>query len=308
MEFVGFQITKEYYVNDGGAQIGVLVRTVYYRYLQKLGEDIDLPDGSYPGDYLLPLAKRNLIDKFGKKLKDLEEYERNKIIRELSVEYMMKVIKSDLKSLNIEMDNFFSEQTMINSNVIETSINNLKDKGLIYTGIIEAPKGKTYTDWQAREQLLFKSTKFGDDIDRPIKKSDGSWTYFAPDMAYHADKLRRGFDVVIDILGADHSGYVSRLEAVIKAFAEKKVEFEVKLVQLVKLIKNKKVLKMSKRAGDYVLIQDLLEEVSPEVIRFVMLSRNNNVPLDFDIDLMLSKSKIIRYFTSIMLTPGLCRC
>ena len=290
LEFVGFQVTKEYYVNDGGAQISVLVRTVYYRYLQKLGEDIDLPDGSYPGDYLLPLAE-SLIDKFGKKLKDIEEFERDKIIRELSVEYMMKVIKSDLKSLNIEMDNFFSEQTMINSNVIETSINNLKDKGLIYTGTIEAPKGKTYTDWQAREQLLFKSTEFGDDIDRPIKKSDGSWTYFAPDMAYHADKLKRGFDVVIDILGADHSGYVSRLEAVIKAFAEKKVEFEVKLVQLVKLIKNKKVLKMSKRAGDYVLIQDLLEEVSPDVIRFVMLSRNNDVPLDFDIDLMLSKSK-----------------
>ena len=290
LEFVGFQVTKEYYVNDGGAQISVLVRTVYYRYLQKLGEDIDLPDGSYPGDYLLPLAE-NLIDKFGKKLKDIEEFERDKIIRELSVEYMMKVIKSDLKSLNIEMDNFFSEQTMINSNVIENSINNLKDKGLIYKGKIEAPKGKTYTNWQAREQLLFKSTEFGDDIDRPIKKSDGSWTYFAPDMAYHADKLKRGFDVVIDILGADHSGYVSRLEAVIKAFAEKKVEFEVKLVQLVKLIKNKKVLKMSKRAGDYVLIQDLLEEVSPDVIRFVMLSRNNDVPLDFDIDLMLSKSK-----------------
>ena len=290
LEFVGFQVTKEYYVNDGGVQIGVLVRTVYYRYLQKLGEDIDLPDDSYPGDYLLPLAE-NLIDKFGKKLKNIEEFERDKIIRELSVEYMMKVIKSDLKSLNIEMDNFFSEQTMINSNAIENSINNLKDKGLIYTGIIEAPKGKTYTNWQAREQLLFKSTEFGDDIDRPIKKSDGSWTYFAPDMAYHADKLKRGFDVVIDILGADHSGYVSRLEAVIKAFAEKKVEFEVKLVQLVKLIKNKKVLKMSKRAGDYVLIQDLLEEVSSDVIRFVMLSRNNDVPLDFDIDLMLSKSK-----------------
>ncbi len=290
LEFVGFQVTKEYYVNDGGAQIGVLVRTVYYRYLQKLGENVDLPDDSYPGDYLLPVAE-NLIDRFGKKLKNLEEFERNKIIRKFSVEYMMKVIKSDLKSLNIEMDNFFSEQTMINSNVIETSISKLKDKGLIYKGTIEAPKGKTYTDWQAREQLLFKSTEFGDDIDRPIKKSDGSWTYFAPDMAYHADKLKRGFDVVIDILGADHSGYVSRLKAVIRAFAEKKVKFEVKLVQLVKLIKNNKVLKMSKRAGDYVLIQDLLEEVSPDVIRFVMLSRNNDVPLDFDIDLMLSKSK-----------------
>ncbi len=162
---------------------------------------------------------------------------------------------------------------------------------MIYTGIIDAPKGKIHADWKAREQLLFKSTEFDDDIDRPIKKSDGSWTYFAPDLAYHADKLNRGFDVVIDVLGADHSGYVSRLKAVINAFAEKNVEFEVKLVQLVKLIKNKKVLKMSKRAGDFILIQDLLKEVSSDVIRFVMLSRNNDIPLDFDIDLMLSKSK-----------------
>ena len=290
LEFVGFQVTKEYYVNDGGAQIGILVRTVYYRYLQKLGEDIDLPEDSYPGDYLLPVAEK-LIDKYGKKLKKLTQFERDKIIRDFSLEYMMKVIKSDLKSLNIEMDNFFSEQKMINSNLIETSLSTLKDKGLVYKGTIEAPKGKTYADWEAREQLLFKSTEFDDDIDRPIKKSDGSWTYFAPDLAYHADKLKRGFDVVIDILGADHSGYVSRLKAVIKAFAEKRVEFEVKLVQLVKLIKNEKVLKMSKRAGDYILIQDLLEQVSSDFIRFVMLSRNNDVPLDFDIDLMLSKSK-----------------
>ena len=180
---------------------------------------------------------------------------------------------------------------MIDSNAIDKSISALKDKGLIYTGIIDAPKGKIHADWKAREQLLFKSTEFDDDIDRPIKKSDGSWTYFAPDLAYHADKLNRGFDVVIDVLGADHSGYVSRLKAVINAFAEKNVEFEVKLVQLVKLIKNKKVLKMSKRAGDYILIQDLLKEVSSDVIRFVMLSRNNDIPLDFDIDLMLSKSK-----------------
>ena len=290
LEFVGFQVTKEYYVNDGGAQIGILVRTVYYRYLQNLGEDIALPEDSYPGDYLLPVAEK-LLDKYGKELKNIEEFERDKIIRDFSLEYMMKVIKSDLASLNIEMDNFFSEQTMINSNAIETALSTLKDKGLIYNGIIEAPKGKTHTDWEAREQMLFKSTKFDDDIDRPIKKSDGSWTYFAPDLAYHADKLKRGFDVVIDILGADHSGYVSRLKAVIKAFAEKRVEFEVKLVQLVKLIKNEKVLKMSKRAGDYILIQDLLEEVSSDFIRFVMLTRNNDVPLDFDIDLMLSKSK-----------------
>jgi len=290
LEFVGFKVTREYYVNDGGAQIGILVRTIYYRYLEKLGECIELPEESYPGDYLIPIAEK-LIEKYGNTLKNIEEGERDKIIRGLSIDYMMEIIKADLKSLNIEMDNFFSEQAMINSNGIDSSLSILKDKGLIYKGVIDAPKGKTYTDWQAREQLLFKSTEFDDDIDRPIKKSDGSWTYFAPDLAYHADKLKRGFDVVIDVLGADHSGYVSRLKAVIKAFAEKKVEFEVKLVQLVKLIKNKKVLKMSKRAGDYILIQDLLNEVSADVIRFVMLSRNNDVPLDFDIDLMLSKSK-----------------
>ena len=290
LEFVGFKVTREYYVNDGGAQIGILVRTIYFRYLEKLGECIELPEESYPGDYLIPIAEK-LIEKYGNKLKNLEEVERDKIIRGLSIDYMMEIIKADLKSLNIEMDNFFSEQAMINSNGIEESLSTLKDKGLIYKGIIDAPKGKTYTDWQAREQLLFKSTEFDDDIDRPIKKSDGSWTYFAPDLAYHADKLKRGFDVVIDVLGADHGGYVSRLKAVIKAFTEKKVEFEVKLVQLVKLIKNKSVLKMSKRAGDYILIQDLLKEVSADVIRFVMLSRNNDVPLDFDIDLMLSKSK-----------------
>ena len=290
LEFVGFKVTREYYVNDGGAQIGILVRTIYFRYLEKLGECIELPEESYPGDYLIPIAEK-LIEKYGNTLKNLEEGKRDKIIRGLSIDYMMEIIKADLKSLNIEMDNFFSEQAMINSNGIESSLSTLKDKGLIYKGIIDAPKGKTYTDWQAREQLLFKSTEFDDDIDRPIKKSDGSWTYFAPDLAYHADKLKRGFDVMIDVLGADHSGYVSRLKAVIKAFSEKKVEFEVKLVQLVKLIKNKKVLKMSKRAGDYILIQDLLKEVSADVIRFVMLSRNNDVPLDFDIDLMLSKSK-----------------
>ncbi len=290
LEFVGFKVTREYYVNDGGAQIGILVRTIYFRYLEKLGECIELPEESYPGDYLIPIAEK-LIEKYGNKLKNLEEFERDKIIRGLSIDYIMEIIKADLKSLNIEMDNYFSEQSMINSNGIEESLSTLKDKGLIYKGIIDAPKGKTYTDWQAREQLLFKSTEFNDDIDRPIKKSDGSWTYFAPDLAYHADKLKRGFDVVIDVLGADHGGYVSRLKAVIKAFTEKKVEFEVKLVQLVKLIKNKSVLKMSKRAGDYILIQDLLKEVSADVIRFVMLSRNNDVPLDFDIDLMLSKSK-----------------
>ena len=179
LEFVGFKVTREYYVNDGGAQIGILVRTIYFRYLEKLGECIELPEESYPGDYLIPIAEK-LIEKYGNTLKNLEESERDKIIRGFSIDYMMEIIKADLKSLNIEMDNFFSEQAMINSNGIDSSLSILKDKGLIYKGIIDAPKGKTYTDWQAREQLLFKSTEFDDDIDRPIKKSDGSWTYFAP--------------------------------------------------------------------------------------------------------------------------------
>ena len=184
-----------------------------------------MPEESYPGDYLIPIAEK-LIEKYGNTLKNLEESERDKIIRGFSIDYMMEIIKADLKSLNIEMDNFFSEQAMINSNGIDSSLSILKDKGLIYKGIIDAPKGKTYTDWQAREQLLFKSTEFDDDIDRPIKKSDGSWTYFAPDLAYHADKLKRGFDVVIDVLGADHGGYVSRLKAVIKLSPKKKLNLK----------------------------------------------------------------------------------
>ena len=215
----------------------------------------------------------------------------SKELTKLSINESLKLIKKNLKNLGIIHDNFISETELVNNKEVDKAVDNLKKNKFIYLGKIKAPEDEDKSKWVEREQLLFKSTEFGDDIDRPIKKSDGSWTYFAPDMAYHADKLKRGFDVVIDVLGADHSGYVSRLEAVIKAFAEKKVEFEVKLVQLVKLIKNKKVLKMSKRAGDYVLIQDLLEEVSSDFIRFVMLTRNNDVPLDFDIDLMLSKSK-----------------
>lgn len=290
LDYSGFKVTREYYVNDGGAQISILARTIYYRYLQKLGEEIELPEESYPGDYLLPIAE-NLIEKYGETLRDLDDFQREKTISDYAISSIMDLIKADLKSINIEMDFFFSEKKMINSRVIETSLATLEDKGLLYMGVIEAPKGKINTGWKPRDQLLFKSTDFGDDIDRPIKKSDGSWTYFAPDLAYHADKLQRDFDVIIDVLGADHSGYVSRLRAVIEAFAEKKVEFDVKLVQLVKLIKNKKTLKMSKRAGDFILVRDLLKEVNADVIRFVMLSRKNDVPLDFDIDFMLSKSK-----------------
>ena len=290
LTFTGFEVTKEYYVNDGGAQIEVLGRTLYHRYLELLGESVALPQDSYPGDYLIPVAQV-LLEKYGKSLKTMNVEERHNLVCEFGVYEMMKLIKSDLKSLDISMDNYFSEKAMIRSGQIEDTIRILEKKKLIYKGILEPPKGKLQKEWKSRKQLLFKSTLFGDDIDRPVKKSDESWTYFAPDLAYHGDKLGRSFDLIIDVLGADHSGYVSRIEAVIKALSSYPVEFKVKLVQLVRLLRNKKPLKMSKRSGDYIMINDLLNEVNSDVIRFVMLCRKNDVPLDFDVDLILEKSK-----------------
>ena len=290
LEYTGFIVTKEYYVNDGGTQIDVLGRTLYHRYLELQGNTADLPDDSYPGDYLIPAAEA-LYENYGVSLIAMEEQERHGLVCDFAILEMMKLIKNDLKSLDISMDNYFSEKLMIESGQIEKAIRVLEKKSLIYQGVLEPPKGKLNEDWKSREQLLFKSTQFGDDMDRPIKKSDGSWTYFAPDLAYHGDKLNRKYDLIVDVLGADHSGYVSRIEAVVKALASSPVDFKVKLIQLVRLLKNKKPLKMSKRSGDYIMIDDLLEDVSSDVIRFVMLSRKNDVPLDFDVDLILDKSK-----------------
>ncbi len=290
LEYTGFKVTKEYYVNDGGAQIDVLGRTLYHRYLELQGETSDLPDDAYPGDYLIPAAKA-LYEKYRETLTVMEVKKRHQLVCDFGILEMMKLIKNDLKSLDISMDNYFSEKLMIESGQIEKAIGILEKKNLIYQGVLEPPKGKLKQDWKSREQLLFKSTRFGDDMDRPIKKSDGSWTYFAPDLAYHGDKLSRKYDLIVDVLGADHSGYVNRIEAVVKALSSYPANFKVKLIQLVRLLKNKKPLKMSKRSGDYIMIDDLLEDVSSDVIRFVMLSRKNDVPLDFDVDLILAKSK-----------------
>ena len=290
LEYTGFIVTKEYYVNDGGAQIDVLGRTLYHRYLELQGDIADLPDEAYPGDYLVPVATA-LHEKYGDSLITMGVEERHALVCEFGILEMMQLIKNDLKSLDILMDNYFSEKMMIESGQIEKAIRVLEKKNLIYRGVLEAPKGKLKEDWKSREQILFKSTQFGDDMDRPIKKSDGSWTYFAPDLAYHGDKLNRKYDLIVDVLGADHSGYVNRIEAVVKAISSYPVDFKVKLIQLVRLLKNKKPLKMSKRSGDYIMIDDLLKDVSSDVIRFVMLSRKNDVPLDFDIDLILDKSK-----------------
>jgi Arginyl-tRNA synthetase len=239
LEYTGFIVTKEYYVNDGGAQIDVLGRTIYHRYLELQGDIADLPDEAYPGDYLVPVATA-LHEKYGDSLITMGVEERHALVCDFGISEMMQLIKNDLKSLDILMDNYFSEKTMIESGQIEKAIRVLEKKNLIYRGVLEAPKGKLKEDWKSREQILFKSTQFGDDMDRPIKKSDGSWTYFAPDLAYHGNKLNRKYDLIVDVLGADHSGYVNRIEAVVKALSTHTVDFKVKLIQLVRLLKNKK--------------------------------------------------------------------
>lgn len=204
---------------------------------------------------------------------------------------MMEMIRNDLKDLGVVMDEFFSEKSLYGTGRIESALKDLEDKGLIYEGKLDPPKGKLPEDWEAREQTLFKSTEHGDDVDRPVKKSDGSWTYFAPDIAYHYDKIQRGYDELIDILGADHGGYVKRMKAAVSALSDSKVPLDIKLCQLVKLYKNGEPFKMSKRAGTFVTLRDVVEQVGPDVTRFVMLTRKNDAPLDFDFDKALEQSK-----------------
>jgi len=212
-------------------------------------------------------------------------------IRDYSTDIMMKLIREDLDSLGIKMDNYFSEKSVYSERKIDLTIEQLSKRGLIYEGVLEPPKGKKLDDWSPRKQTLFKSTNFGDDVDRPVKKSDGTWTYFAPDIAYHFDKIDRGYDILIDILGADHGGYVKRMKAAVLALSDTKVELDVKLVQLVKLYRNGVPFKMSKRAGTFVTLSDLIQEVGSDVVRFVMLTRKNDAPLDFDLEKVLDQSK-----------------
>lgn len=290
LDFAGFDVTREYYINDGGAQVDVLARSAYLRYLEANGQEVAFEDGTYPGDYLIPVGQA-LKEKYGDSLVDKPESEWLEDLREFGTAAMMDMIRADLKSLNIEMDVFYSEKSLYGTGRIEAAINSLKDKGLIYEGVLEPPKGKLPDDWEPREQTLFKSTAHGDDVDRPVMKSDGAWTYFAPDIAYHYDKISRGFDALIDIFGADHGGYVKRMKAAVSALSDGKVTVDIKLTQLVKLFKNGEPFKMSKRAGTFITLRDVVEQVGPDVTRFHMLTRKQDAPLDFDFDKVLEQSK-----------------
>lgn len=290
LDYSGHDVTREYYINDGGAQVDVLARSVYLRYLEALGAEVDFPDGTYPGEYLIEVGK-TLAEEIGDRYVDQPESVWLAELRDYATGKMMALIREDLAALGVKMDVFFSEKSLYGTGKIEDAIEHLRAKGLIYRGVLEPPKGKTPEDWEPREQTLFKSTDHGDDVDRPIMKSDGSWTYFAPDIAYHYDKITRGFDELIDIFGADHGGYVKRMKAAVSALSEGKVPVDIKLTQLVKLWKNGEPFKMSKRAGNFVTLRDVVDQVGPDVTRFVMLTRKNDAPLDFDFDKVLEQSR-----------------
>ena len=290
LSFAGYDVTREYYINDGGSQVDTLARSVYLRYLEAHGKDVAFEDGTYPGDYLIPVGQA-LKDKVGSDYLDKAEHYWLDDVRQFATDAMMSLIKEDLASLGIEMDNFFSEKSLYGVGKIEEAIENLKSKNLIYEGVLDPPKGKKVEDWEPRVQTLFKSTLHGDDVDRPIKKSDGAWTYFAPDIAYHFDKVDRKFDQLIDVFGADHGGYVKRMKAAVSALSNDEVKFDIKLTQLVKLFKNGEPFKMSKRAGTFVTLRDLVDQVGSDVTRFVMLTRKNDAPLDFDFDKVLEQSR-----------------
>jgi arginyl-tRNA synthetase len=290
LDFAGYDVTREYYINDGGAQVDVLARSVYNRYLEAHDLSVDWPEGTYPGDYLIDVGealKAQVGDKYVGQPEEVWLAE----IRNFATDAMLEVIKADLAALGVRMDVFYSEKSLYGTGRIEAAIEHLRDKGLIYKGTLEPPKGKAPEDWEPREQTLFRSTAHGDDVDRPIMKADGSWTYFAPDIAYHYDKITRGFDELIDIFGADHGGYVKRMKAAVSALSDGKVPVDIKLTQLVKLFKNGQPFKMSKRAGTFVMLRDVVEQVGPDVTRFVMLTRKNDAALDFDFDKVLEQSK-----------------
>ncbi|WP_145109736.1 arginine--tRNA ligase [Cereibacter sediminicola] len=290
LAFAGWDVTREYYINDGGAQVDVLARSAYERYREAHGLEPEIREGLYPGDYLIPVGEA-LKEKYGDSLLDKGEQYWLTDVREFATEMMMQMIREDLAALGVEMDVYSSEKALYGTGKIEAALQRLQDMGLIYEGVLEPPKGKTPEDWEPREQTLFRSTAHGDDVDRPVKKSDGSWTYFAPDIAYHYDKVTRGFDQLIDIFGADHGGYVKRMKAAVAALSDGRVPLDIKLIQLVKLWKNGEPFKMSKRAGTYVTLRDVVEQVGPDVTRFVMLTRKNDAALDFDFDKVLEQSK-----------------
>ncbi len=291
--FAGYEVTKEYYINDAGSQIDTLARSAFLRYREALGEKIgEIPSGLYPGDYLVPVGKA-LADEFGTSLRIMPEDKWMPLVKDRTIDAMMVMIREDLAALNVHHDVFFSERTLHADGAgrIRNAINDLTFKGHVYKGALPPPKGQLPEDWEDREQTLFRSTEVGDDIDRPLIKSDGSYTYFAADVAYFKDKFDRGFNEMIYVLGADHGGYVKRLEAVARAVSGGASKLTVLLCQLVKLYRDGEPVKMSKRSGDFVTLRDVVEEVGRDSVRFMMIYRKNSEPLDFDFAKVTEQSK-----------------
>ncbi|MEQ8745450.1 arginine--tRNA ligase [Pyruvatibacter sp.] len=295
LDKAGFAVTREYYINDAGGQIDVLAKSAFLRYREALGEDIgEIPEGLYPGDYLVPVGKA-LATQHGDALTKMDEAEWLPIVKDASIDAMMDMIRTDLGVLNIHHDVFFSERDLGRADEqgskLAEAFDLLESRGLLYTGVLEPPKGKTPDDWEPRPQLLFKATQFGDDVDRAMKKSDGTHTYFAADIAYHLDKYRRGFADMIDVWGADHAGYIKRMQAAVKALSDGEGALDVKICQMVKLFRDGEPVKMSKRSGEFVTLRDVVDEVGRDVVRFIMLTRKNDAPLDFDFAAVMEQSK-----------------
>jgi len=289
LDFAGYKVTREYYVNDAGQQVQTLARSAYMRYREALGEEITIPEGLYPGDYLVPVGKL-LAEKYGDRYLNAPESEWLALFRETTVAAMMDMIRDDLALLGIHHDKFTSEAALHKAGIVQKAIDKLEKEGLIYKGVLEAPKGETPEDWEPVELTLFRATKFGDDSDRPVQKSDGSYTYFGADLAYHAEKAATA-DQLVDIWGADHAGTVKRIKAAVAALTQNKVPLDVKLVQMVHLLRGGEPVKMSKRSGNFVTLADVVSEVGRDVVRFSMLTRKADAQMDFDFEKVIEASK-----------------
>lgn len=291
LDFCGWKVTREYYINDAGAQVDVLARSAYLRYREALGHDIgEIPSGLYPGDYLIEVGTA-LASAFGDRFLEADEAEWMEPIRGFTIEVIMAGIRKDLDHLGIRMDRFSSERALVDSGAVQAAIDRLTGEGHVYRGILEPPKGKEPEDWEPREQLLFRASAFGDDTDRPLQKSDGSWTYFASDVAYHMDKLDRTGGPLINIFGVDHGGYVKRMNAAVEALSGKTGMLDIRLCQLVNLMDKGKPVKMSKRAGTFITVRDVIKSVGADVIRFIMLTRRSEQTLDFDFAKVTEQSR-----------------
>lgn len=290
---VGFEVYREYYINDAGGQVDALARSAFLRYREALGHPLPshaFEGDLYPGDYLVPIGQE-LAKEYGDNFESSPESDWLELFKQKTVAHMIELIKTDLSLLGVEMDNFRSELAVIKAGTVDRALDLLEKKGDIYVGTLEKPKGHQVDDWEERPQTLFKATAYGDDVDRPLKKSDGSWTYFAGDMAYHLDKAERGFNYLVNIFGADHAGYVKRLEAAVNALTQGQVHFEIKVSQMVNFVENGEPVRMSKRAGTFITVRDVIEKVGRDATRYMMISRHNDMSIDFDFAKVIEQSR-----------------